>query len=188
MKNHRIPRLDVLDHNGRPLGYDEPIDEIYRRGLWHQSVQVLVYTPAGEILVQRRSPKSIILPSYLDMSAAGGVDPGETPLQAAARETKEEVGLSFNQNELVPLPVWRYSRSFRGHRIHSRAFIHPFLAQAESSNVALKLQKKEVDGAWFVSLAEAKRLVGHHRIKWGKLVPHYVFFHYLIKEVERRVA
>jgi isopentenyl-diphosphate delta-isomerase len=188
MKKHHSPRFDVLDRNGHSLGYTASIEEAYRQGLWHRSVQVLVYAPDGQILVQQRAAGSIILPSYLDMSAAGGVDPGETPLQAAARETREELGILAPLEHFEPLKVLRYNQSFRGQTVHSRAFIHSFLLQLASSDVPLHLQRKEVSQAKFVPLIEAKRLVGHHRLKWGKLIPRYRFYRYLIGEVERRLA
>lgn len=183
-----MPRFDILDSAGRPLGRTASIEEVYRQGLWHRSVQVLVFTPAGEVLVQERAADSIILPGYLDLSAAGGVDPGETPLQAAARETAEELGIEAAAPEFIPLKVRRFNRDFPGRRVHSRAFIHPFLLEVKDSGVPLRLQKSEVAAARFVPLVDAKRLVGHHRLPWGRLIPQYAFYRYLIGEVERRVT
>ena len=188
MKNHAMPRFDILDRNGQSLGFTASIAEAYRRGLWHRAVQVLVYTSDGKVLVQQRSRRSVILPSYLDMSAAGGVDPGETPEQAATRETSEELGIVAPPESLEPLKVIRYNQNFPGLKVHSKAFIHPFLLRVENDGISLHLQKSEVADARFVSLAEAKRLVGHHHIPWGRLVPHYAFYNYLLKEVERRLA
>lgn len=185
---HALPRFDILDPAGHPLGRTASIEEVYREGLWHRSVQVLVFTPAGEILVQQRAADSILLPNYLDMSAAGGVDPGETPLQAAVRETAEELGIEARPTEFIPLKVRRFSRDFPGRRVHSRAFIHPFLLPVASSDVPLRLQKREVAAAQFVPLSEAKRLVGHHHLRWGRLIPQYAFYHFLIGEAERQLA
>ncbi len=41
----------------------------------------------------------------------GGMDAGETPLQTALRETREESGLIFGRNEVEELGPFRYRRS-----------------------------------------------------------------------------
>lgn len=186
--NYPMPRFDVLDPRGRPTGHTATIEEVYRQGLWHRSVQVLVYTPAGDILVQQRAPKSFMLPGFLDMSAAGGVDPGETPLQAAARETAEELGIEAPAERFEPLPVRRFNRDFPGRHAHSRAFIHAFLLRVPGRQTPLRLQHREVAAARFVPLAQAKRLVGQHRLPWGRLIPHFALYQDLIREVEARLG
>ena len=48
----------------------------------------------GEILLQQRSHKKIIHPLLWDVSTAGHIDAGESFLEAALRETKEENWIS----------------------------------------------------------------------------------------------
>lgn len=188
MRNHPIPRFDVVDRDGNPLGYTASIRQAYHQGLWHRSVQVVVYTPAGEVLVQQRATGSVILPNYLDLSAGGGVDPGETPELAAARETAEELGIHSAGHKFEPLQMRRYNHRWPRLGVHSRALVYPFLLQVPNKDVPLRLQANEVAAAAFLPPAEVRRLVGLHRLKWGKLVPRYGFYHYLLTEVERRLV
>ena len=45
-----------------------------------------------ELLVQQRALSKKTWPGYLDISAAGHIDAGETAVEAAVREAEEEIG------------------------------------------------------------------------------------------------
>ena len=82
-------------------------NQIYKRP---ESVLVLVYTSAGEVLLLRRRQ-----PDDFWQSVTGSLEPGETPLDAARRELREETGLALDEglvdcrttNRFVILPAWR---------------------------------------------------------------------------------
>jgi 8-oxo-dGTP pyrophosphatase MutT (NUDIX family) len=68
-----------------------------------------------EILLQRRAPGKPTWGGLLDISAAGHIDLGETPLTAALRETEEEIGLKLRPQQLHFIGV---------HRAHLVAEVH----------------------------------------------------------------
>jgi isopentenyl-diphosphate delta-isomerase type 1 len=84
--------LDVVDADDVVVGAATR-GEIHRRGYRHRAVHVLVYDPAGQIYVQRRSWTKDCSPGLWDTSAAGHVDHGETYAAAAERELAEELGV-----------------------------------------------------------------------------------------------
>jgi isopentenyl-diphosphate Delta-isomerase len=86
-----IEYLDVVDSHDRILGRDTRAN-IHRNHLIHRGVHVLVVNTLGEILVQLRSPRLDTHPGYLDASAGGHVQSGESYRQAAGRELLEELG------------------------------------------------------------------------------------------------
>ena len=54
-----------------------------------------MFTKRRELLVQVRSDNKDYCPGYFDLASAGGlVDAGEDDHESAARELKEELGLS----------------------------------------------------------------------------------------------
>ncbi|MCU0785009.1 MAG: NUDIX domain-containing protein [Verrucomicrobia bacterium] len=78
---------------------DEVIDrkprrEVHRLGLLHRATHVLVFNSRGEVFLQKRSMKKDRQPGVWDSSASGHVDSGEDYDTSAARELREEIGLS----------------------------------------------------------------------------------------------
>lgn len=92
--------LDVLDENGNKTGIVEDRSEVYRKGLWHRSVHIWIENDNKEILVQRRNPNKSTFPNLWAISVAGHVCSGESSLEAAIRELKEEVNLDVKPEEL----------------------------------------------------------------------------------------
>lgn len=62
--------------------------------LIHRAVHVLVFNPAGELLLQQRSLRKDIQPGKWDTSVGGHLEVGESYLAAAHREMAEELGLA----------------------------------------------------------------------------------------------
>lgn len=58
------------------------------------------YNEMPEILLQKRSMTELSMPGMYHISAGGHINVGETPVEAAARETTEEMGIKLNIEEL----------------------------------------------------------------------------------------
>lgn len=78
-----------------------PKKEAHKNGTPHRVAVIYVENEKGEILVQHRTD------GYLDHSSAGHVDPGESYVEAAKRELKEELGI-----EKVELKYIGHSRTW----------------------------------------------------------------------------
>ena len=92
--------IDVTDEEGKVLGVTASKREVHIKGLWHQTADVWIYNSRGEILLQKRSDSKESYPGLLDVSAAGHVSAGETPIQTALRELKEELGINAAAEDL----------------------------------------------------------------------------------------
>ena len=78
---------------------DEVIDrrpraEVHRLGLRHRAVHVLVFNSCGRVFLQKRSVNKDRQHGLWDSSASGHLDSGEDYDACAARELREEIGLS----------------------------------------------------------------------------------------------
>lgn len=79
--------------DGRPTGEVAPRSEVRRRNLRHAATAVIVRNRAGEVYVHRRTETKDVFPGRYDFAAGGVLAVGEQPLEAALRETAEELGV-----------------------------------------------------------------------------------------------
>ena len=88
--------IKVYDENMNPL-YDEDKKIVHQKGLWHKTVSGILFNREQKTLYfQTIYPKDSYTfdrPDYIDFAVGGHIDDEETPLQAIAREAKEEMGL-----------------------------------------------------------------------------------------------
>src|SRR6476619_3820478 len=87
-------QVTVFDAQGRVVG-EAPRSQVYAEGLWHGSAGVLVRSADGRRLyVHRRTTTKAVFAGMHDCLAGGVIDAGETPLQTATRELREELGIT----------------------------------------------------------------------------------------------
>lgn len=116
-------------------------------------VHVCVFNAAGELLIQQRSAEKRAYPLRWDVSAAGGVDAGETSRQAAEREIREELDYPLDLTGVRPVLTVNFPGGFDDF----------FVAEREIPLDSLTLQKEEVCAVAWVSLEEAERMVEDKR-------------------------
>lgn len=101
----------LYDDQGRPLaGKGASKQAIFSQGLLHAAAHVWIWRrreDGAEILVQKRASTKQTWPNLYDISAAGHIDVGETPLVTAVRETSEELGLDVRDADLRCIGVLR---------------------------------------------------------------------------------
>lgn len=91
---------DVLDGEGNKTGEVLPKSEVHERELQHASVFVWIYNSKGEVLLQYRAKNKRSFPEVWDVSVAGHISAGDTPLETAVREIEEEIGTHVSADEL----------------------------------------------------------------------------------------
>ncbi len=88
-------KIDVLNEKGELTGEIRTKKEVHELGLWHKSNHVWILNSEGELLLQHRAKNKENYGNAWDISAAGHVSAGESGIESALREIKEELGLSF---------------------------------------------------------------------------------------------
>ncbi len=102
-------QLDIYDDSGRHVG-TKARDAVHRDGDWHQVFHVLIVRPGGDpdptVVLQRRSGTKAAFAGLVDLSATGHLEAGERP-HDGVRELTEELGITVERADLVPLGVRR---------------------------------------------------------------------------------
>jgi len=118
--------LDLVDEEDKVVGEVIKRDAYRNPKLLHREAGILLYSFDKKILFQRRSLKKSVAPGEWQITAAGHVTKGLTPLEAAHKELKEEVGfdaqLKFVEKVLVRRPhethfTYRYIGKYEGQKI-----------------------------------------------------------------------
>lgn len=91
--------FDIITRDGQETGQKKARDAVHRDGDWHKSVHVWLFAD-GKFLLQKRKEDKESFPSMWDAACTGHVDAGETYLQGALRELKEELGLTVRRDQL----------------------------------------------------------------------------------------
>jgi len=141
--------LEIVDIEGKTISIAPRLQLHSQTYLLHKVVHVLVFNTEGELLLQKRSKNKDIFPGKWDTSVGGHVLPGENILDAAKRETKEELG--FIPEELHFL----YSHIFSGSL--EREFVYTFSTTLKEN---CEFNKEEIDEIRFWKFEEMQSLIG----------------------------
>ena len=151
----------LYNEDGQPLtGQGAAKDEVFKDGLLHGAAHIWVWCRhknSLKVLVQKRAASKRTWPNRYDISAAGHIDLGETPLTAALRETQEEIGLDVTQGELAEVAVHRAHLKTDDGSIENE-FQWIYLLEL-SALADFNLQANEVSAVEWLDLEEFKRAV-----------------------------
>ncbi|MEC7831557.1 MAG: NUDIX domain-containing protein [Bacteroidota bacterium] len=149
--------LEVYSPEGTKTGQKKSKSEIHRKGLFHSTVHVWIFTDEGNILIQKRSKKKELNPGVWDVSVAGHIKFNENIKKAAKRETLEETGININTKDLLKIGV------YRSINIHPTAidkeFFHTYILKIDKNSINLDFKNNEVDDLKFISIEEMENLI-----------------------------
>ena len=134
--------VDLYDENRLPLGRTAERYAPKGEGEYRVVVHICVFDSRGRLLIQQRSREKAVWPEAWDVSAAGGVDAGETSRQAAEREFREELGVALDLTGVRPSCTVNFDGGFDDF----------FLVERDLGLEELTLQKEEVARARWAEL------------------------------------
>lgn len=91
--------IDIFDENNNPIGQVKEKEKAHEDGDFHRTVHIWIINNNNELLLQRRSPNKKSHPNCWDISGAGHIRAGETVINGAIRELKEELGVEAKEND-----------------------------------------------------------------------------------------
>jgi isopentenyl-diphosphate delta-isomerase len=178
--------IEILDESGVPTGKIALKEEAHRNGWFHPTVHIWFYTADRKILLQKRASTKETFPDLWDVSVAGHVHAGETPIEGALREIREEIGLEAIPGDLEFFGRFKSEQSHPG-GIVDREFHYAYLSRLHVSLASLQPQAEEVAGLQLMPLLRFAEEA------WGmaapeKYVPHNrTYYAAVIKEIKSRL-
>jgi isopentenyldiphosphate isomerase len=139
-KGDFMEHLDIYDEYMNKIG-QKPRDIVHQNGLWHKTVHCWMYDDNGNIYFQIRADSG-----KLYTTASGHVLAGETVRDAFQREIHEEIGLSMDASDAIPLEIvfWRQDKPAKNW--HDRAFAHIYANKLPTEFTDFHFQPEEVTG------------------------------------------
>ncbi len=159
--------FDIIDCSGNRTGAIKPRAHVHRDGDWHATVHVWLITPRREILLQKRASTKETWPGKWDISAAGHIQAGDSAIDTAIREVREELGLGVRAEELHHLRRLKQQTLYES--IRDNEINDVFAAITDIHPEMIDIDHSEVESVQLVTLSafEAKVLRND-----SMLVPH----------------
>lgn len=178
--------IDILDTNGNYTGNSIMKSEAHKRGIYHPSIHVWLYTLNGEILIQQRAKNKDTHPGLWDVSVAGHIGAGEDVVDSATREVKEEIGLDISVKELNKIGVFKYR--YQHHKdLLDCEFHHTFLSELLMPISELKMQESEVDDLALISLTTFRKEL-ESNLTSKKYVPYEMeYYDTVLNAIQKRL-
>lgn len=92
--------IDIFDPNNNPTGEVKEKMQAHEDGNFHRTAHVWIINDKKELLLQKRSESKKSHPNCWDISAAGHIKSGESVIEGALRELKEELGVETKEKDL----------------------------------------------------------------------------------------
>lgn len=175
--------IDIFDENNISLNKTMMKSKAHKTGAWHRVSHIWIYNSKGEMLIQHRNQDKEIHPNLWDIGAAGHIPAGETEIDGAIRETKEEIGLKITAKELEFVEI-KKGMGNPDNVIQNNEYAYIYLLKYEGKIENLRMQKEELQGLKFIKLVKLKtELKKNSKI----YVPHFDYWDEMIDIIENKL-
>lgn len=176
--------LDILNSKGEVIG-SKPRKEVLKDGDLHRTIHVWILNDYNELLLQKRNPKKDTYPNLWAISTAGHVMSGESSIEAALRELKEELNLKVKEDDLKLLFTIKRKQNLKEMKINCLDDV--YLLKYNLDIEKTKLQKSELTDLMFIDYKKLKEI---YEKEDERFVPaseeHEKLFNYLDKKLEKQ--
>ncbi|MFD1061966.1 NUDIX domain-containing protein [Winogradskyella litorisediminis] len=179
-------RIDIVDSEGIPTGKTALKSEIHKNGWYHNTIHLWLYNANNEILLQQRSHKKVIYPLLWDVSVAGHIDAGESFIEAALRETKEEIGLQLKADDLVKIGTRLHKSIYNDGAIKDFEFHQIYISEIKVNLEDLTPQKDEVEALKFVSFKDFENLLANSKNNSHFIASNSSYYKFVLNHIKKQ--
>ena len=122
--------VDLVDLDNQVIGRAQR-HEVRQKNLLHRGIAVLVRNSQGQVYVHQRTDTKDLFPAMYDMFVGGVVGSGESYLDAAVREAREELGVDNDQLEFLFDYLYQGPRNYSWVRCYRVSWDGPIVHQPE---------------------------------------------------------
>lgn len=170
--------FDLYDKEGKKLNKIMARGTENLSGEYHRVVHIWIINSKNQYLIQQRNKTTDRHP-YQWAPTAGAVKSGETPIIAALRETKEEIGLTLKATDLNLLESIYIDHS------QANFIIDLYLVYKDFDINTLVIEEKEVKAVKFASKNDIMKLLENNQFwDFNELDPSLDYFKKLEKSYE----
>ena len=172
-------QIDILNADGSPAGYSCGRTKVHAEGLWHRTVHIWAFDSKGRILFQLRSRVKENNPGLFDTSCAGHISAGDSSVNAAVRELREELGVRKSSRDLEYLFEAKHESVLNGGSYLDNEYYDVYkITLSDDEANALVPQPGEVDSFTWMTREE---FFAKHKIHPEKFVDHPKDFQWLME-------
>ena len=163
--------FDVLNEDGTPTGFIKERGVAHREGALHRTAHVWIARPNDksgyDILLQKRSACKDSHPGCYDISSAGHIPAGDSPMESAVRELEEELGIKATQEQLQPFGIQDiyYEGEFHGKPFRDNQKSLLYLYKEPVDTDTIRLQESEIESVIWMDYAEVLKAIRDNSIK-----------------------
>ncbi|MEX0918586.1 MAG: NUDIX domain-containing protein [Candidatus Paceibacterota bacterium] len=151
--------LDILNEDGSPTRKQVSKKEAHEKGLWHRATHIWFVNSNKEILIQKRAAHIESYPGEYDISAAGHLSAGDSPIDGALREVEEELGVKLSPNELIKIGELSNQSTQHNGKYINNEWNDIYVVKKDIPIKDFIIQEDEVELVKYVPLKEFKEWV-----------------------------
>jgi 8-oxo-dGTP diphosphatase len=163
--------FDIIDENGIPTGLIKERGVVHREGALHATSHIWIARENDQsgydILLQKRSAIKDSHPGCYDISSAGHIGAGDTPLNSGLRELQEELGIHAKPEHLKEFGVQykNYEGEFYGKPFKDCQRSILYLYTEPVDETTLILQESEIEAVLWMDYKEALQAIRNNTMK-----------------------
>lgn len=146
--------IDIYDENNNPIGIKKEKNKVHEDGDFHRTAHVWIINDKNELLLQKRSATKKTHPNCWDISGAGHIRAGESVIDGATRELKEELGVEVKEKDLQYITTIKSTKNLK-----NMEFQYVYLLNCNEKTEKYVFEDNEVSEVKYVYFEELEKMV-----------------------------